>query len=344
MDDRHSHRVFRVIGEALNLPIGSVGVLSRVAKALVEELDLKGCHFRLLSRDEKVLEHFTAYGLSDEFLDKGPVDAERSVAEALEGKVVGVADCTTDPRIQYPEAFAKEGIASLLTVPLMTRGQVVGVMRLFSATPREFSDDEVEFLRIASLFCSSAVVHAMFHEILEHVTHTIRSSLDLEEVLNSIVRVVAEDLRAKGCSIRLLDSHGDRLELLAAFGLSQRYLEKTAADPGSGVYEALQGECVAILDAAEDERIRNTEEVLKEKIASLVFVPLMVRDKAIGVLSVYTRHPYEFSEDEIDLLSSIGEQCALAIRNAQMYATVKSRYESVTREFQQWCEQYYVHP
>ena len=344
MDESQSHRVFRVIGEALNLPIGSVEVLSRVAKALVEELGLKGCHFRMLSRDEKVLEHVAAYGLSEAFLNKGPVDAERSVAEALKGKVVAVADCTSDPRIQYPQAFAAEGIASLLTVPLATRGQVVGVMRLFSAAPREFSEDEVEFLRIAALFCSSAIVHAMFHEILEHVTHSIRSSLDLQEVLNSIVRVVAEDLRAKGCSIRLLDAHGDRLELLAAYGLSQRYLDKTAADPGSGVYEALRGACVDILDAAGDERIKNTDQVTKEKIASVVFVPLMVRDQAIGVLSVYTHRRYEFSEDEIELLSSIGEQCALAIRNAQMYDAIKRRYESVTREFQQWFEQYYVHP
>jgi hypothetical protein len=76
MNVSQCHRVFRVIGEALNLPIGSVEVLEKVARAVVEEFGLKGCHFRLLSRDEKVLEHVASFGLSDRFLNKGPVDAE----------------------------------------------------------------------------------------------------------------------------------------------------------------------------------------------------------------------------------------------------------------------------
>jgi GAF domain-containing protein len=344
MDCSQCRNVFEVIGDAFNAPISAEETLRLAAKALVGEFNLKGCHFRLLSRDQKILEDVASYGLSEKFLKKGPVDAEKSVAEALEGKVVMVADCTSDPRIQYPKEFAEEGIVALLTIPLATRGQVIGVMRLSTSEPRQFTDDEVQFFRVAALFCTSAVTHAMFHQILGHVTDTIRSSLDLDDVLNSIVRVVTEDLRAKGCTIRLLDSKAKNLELRAAYGLSPRYLEKASAHPGKGVWKAIEGECVPIVDARKDPLLAHPEEAIHERIASMLFVPLMIRDKAIGVLSLYTHRQYVFSSDEMHLIQAIGEQCALAIRNAQMYATIKRRYESVVDEFHQWFEHYYTYP
>jgi len=336
--------VFQAIGDCFNKQVEAKETLEMAAKALVKEFGLKACHFRLLSRDLRILEDVASYGLSDKFLSKGPVDAEKSVGEALEGKVVMVEDCTSDPRIQYPKEFAEEGIASLLTVPLATRGQVIGVMRLSTTQPRRFTTDELAFFDVAALFCTSAVVHAMFHQILEHVTDTIRTSLDLEDVLKSIVQVVAEDLRAKGCTIRLLDSTAKSLDLCAAYGLSAQYLEQASADPGKGVWQALEGRCVSILDARHDDLVRHPEEVIHEKIGSMLFVPLMIRDKAIGVLSVYTHRQYQFSEDEIELMEAIGGQCALAIRNAQMYAAIKRRYESVVDEFHQWFEHYYTYP
>jgi GAF domain-containing protein len=106
----------------------------------------------------------------------------------------------------------------------------------------------------------------------------------------------------------------------------------------------MEGEAVFILDARNDPLIRHPEEAVHEKIASALFVPLMIRDKSIGVLSVYTHKEYRFSEDELQLITSVGEQCALAIRNAQMYATIKRRYESVVDEFHQWFEHYHSYP
>ena len=336
--------VFRVIGEGLNAQVDTPELLERVAKSLVEQFGLRACHFRLLSQDQRILESVASHGLSEKFLNKGMIDAERSVAEALAGRVVKVDDCSTDPRIQYPLECAEEGLVSLMTVPLATRGNVIGVMRLFTGEPREFSEEEVELFRVVGVFCSSAVIHSMFHRILDHVTQSIRASLDLPTVLESIARVVTEDLRAKGCTIRLFDPRGKRLEVRAAYGLSGRYLDRTANDPGSGVHEALRGQLVSILDARRDPRIRNVEEVIAERIASILFVPLSCGGTTLGVLSFYTHRPYEFSEEEKQLMMAIGDQCALAIRNAQMYDTIKRRYENVVDDFQQWFEAYRVYP
>ena len=72
--------VFRVLGDALNLRLDTKVVLEMAARTIVEQFNLKACHFRVLSRDQQRLEHVACYGLSPAFLDKGPVDAERSVA------------------------------------------------------------------------------------------------------------------------------------------------------------------------------------------------------------------------------------------------------------------------
>ncbi len=336
-------RIFEEVGDAFNSTLGTEEKLEQVAQAIVKYLAIKACHFRVLSRDQRKLEHVASFGLSETFLNKGAVDAEKSVAEALNGHVVMVEDCGNDPRIQFPKEHVDEGIVSLLTVPLSARGNVIGVMRLATDKKREFSEQELTAITTLASFSTSAITHSMFHDILGEVAVAVRSSLDLKEVLESTVRVVCESLRVRGSTIRLLDRQGN-LELRAVFGLSQQYLETASSDPGDAVAEALKGACVAILDARTDPRIRHPDEMTREKISSVLFVPLMSRDEAIGVLSVYTHNPYTFSDDEKALMTALGEQCALSIRNAQMYHTIKRRYADVVDEFQQWFEHYETYP
>ena len=92
-------RIFEEVGDAFNSTLGTEEKLERVARAIVKHLGIKACHFRVLSRDQRNLEHVASFGLSETFLNKGPVDAERSVAEALDGRLVMVEDCANDPRI-----------------------------------------------------------------------------------------------------------------------------------------------------------------------------------------------------------------------------------------------------
>jgi GAF domain-containing protein len=333
--------VFRIIGEAFNSPIGVDQVLGVTAAAMVEHFDLKGCHFRLLSRDQKQLESASSSGLSERFINKGPVDAERSVAEALDGRTVLISDCSTDPRIQYPQAFADEGVVSMLTVPLETRGQVIGVMRLFAGEARSFSDEELETVDAVAAFCASAITHSLFHQILGHVTDAIRASNELDEVLDALVQVITEDLRAKGCVIQLVEKgEEDALTVFASYGLEAPLVEAMETNRTATVEGVLAGETVAVLDATDDPRIPYGDLVRGEGAASMLMVPLMVRKEGIGLLTLLTHRPYPFSDDELYLMSSIAEQCGLAVRNAQMYASLKRRYDSVVDDFHRWFEHY----
>jgi len=338
--------VFEKIGNALNSPIDTPEFLRLVAEAIVKQFHLKGCHFRLLSRDQKVLEHVASFGLSEAFIDKGPVEAERSVAEALAGRVVAVTDCATDPRIQYRDAMVREGIASMLTVPLATRGQVIGVMRLSSATRREFTTAEIEVLEVVASFCASSVVHWMFHSILAHIADATRHSLDLHAVVSAIVRVVAQDLRAKGCALQLFDAAGKRLGCEASFGLSDElcraFMSATEADQGMAA--ALRGACYAVFDACRDPHLPYRDAAERERVGSLLHVPLGLADHVVGVVTIFTYHPYEFSEDELYLMKAIGEQCALAVRNAQTSGELRREYEGLVDDFHRWFEEYQTYP
>lgn len=331
--------MFKEIGGAFNAPVSTDELLRLIAMTLVKRLKLKGATIRLLSRDGTALELVAAYGVSERFLSKGPLDAESSVGPALEGKTVFVPDCASDPRIQHPEAYVEEGIVSVLTLPLVSRGQVIGVLRLGSSERREYSPQELQILDAAASFCSSAILRSLFDGILKRVAETIRSSLDLKVRLTSITEVVTSELRAKGCAIQLLDPRTGKLELQAACGLNEAYLRTVAADPAAGaVAEALQGECAQIVDARNDPRVKYQNEVTREKVGSILYVPLTVRGKTIGVLRLYTHRPYQFSENELHLMRAIGGECALAIQNAQMYAVLNERYEGLVEDFHRWFE------
>ena len=342
---RQCRNVFHIIGDALNAQLDTTVMLEKAARSIVKEFHLKACHFRLLSRDLQTLDHVAAYGLSEAFLHKGPVDAEKSVAEALKGNVVDVLDCVSDPRVQYPKAFEAEGIASMLTIPLKTRGQVIGVMRLFTNTRREFLEDEIEFFKVVALFCTSAITDSMFRQILANVTEAIRTSLDLQVVLDAIVKTVSEDLRTHGCAIQLIDRRSSTLETRASFGLGEPFVQGMCDLCCPKLVEkVLQGSCVAVLDGRKDDRIEHAEELTREGVASILLVPLETRGKTIGVLSLFTNNPYEFSDDEKQLMLSVGEQCSLAIDNAMMFAALKRRYETLVDDFHLWFEHSQSYP
>ena len=335
MECKECVRIFTAIGEAFNSTLSTSDLLDLTAKAITENLGLKGCHFRILSRDQKILEHVAAHGLSSRFLDKGPVDAERSVAEALGGSIVSILDCTDDPRIQYPEAHAAEGIASCLTVPLATRGQAIGIMRLYKAERGDFDETETQIAEAVASFATRAMTHSMFHAILDNVTDSIRGSLDLGKVLDRIVDRIGEDLRAKGATVHLFDNQGV-LERKARSGLAESYLDATGDLVVEKVALRMDRDCLQIHESAESEMIVDPEAVGREGISSQLFVPLMVRDRFLGVLGLYTHHPYLFSGDEQYFMKSIGYQCALAIQNARMYEALENQYATLRDDFQMW--------
>ncbi len=339
MECKDCLRVFEEIGSALNAPLDTDELLGQIARVLVGRFGVSGCLVRLLSRDRRILEEFASFGLSDRFLGKGPVDPELSAWEAIEGKLVVIPDCRTDPRVQYPAAHADEGFVTVVIVPLATRGQVVGVLKLYAKERREFSQGELDTLQVVASFCASAVVHSMFHNVLRHINKTVRSSLEPRERLNAMVQLIAEDLRIKGTYIQLLDPSGKLSPLSFSFGLSGPFLDKAATLSGPILSEVLGGTMVGILDAAHEPMIGFGRQVEDEGITSMLFLPLMITEKPMGMLVLCTHRAYELSRDERALMRSISDECALAIQNALTYAAMKKQYDTLMEDFKSWVGQ-----
>lgn len=143
-------------------------VVLMTVESITHSLSVKGCAVFLINRESKELEVAASYGLSDEYVNKGPVSALESIAESLEEGPVAIFDVTDDPRIQYPEAARREGIVSILSVPIMAGGRSIGVLRVYTAEPWEFTLEDVNFVQAMGNITGMAIEMARHYKGLKH--------------------------------------------------------------------------------------------------------------------------------------------------------------------------------
>lgn len=122
-------------------------IIRLTVDSIKDTMGIKGCALLLINRGSKELEVAASAGLSDEYLNKGTISALQSIADSLKEGPVAVFDVKDDPRIQYPEAAIKEGIASILSVPIMVGDEAIGAIRVYTADQWEFTLDNVNFVQ-----------------------------------------------------------------------------------------------------------------------------------------------------------------------------------------------------
>ncbi len=152
-------------------------VLNSLVENVAKALEAKGCSLMLLTPDRKLLLHTVAYGLSDWYVRKGPVSADKSISEALEGKPVAVLDVTRDERVQYQEQAKKEGIASILSVPMTLREEIIGVIRVYTAEQHQFTTDDIYFVGAIANLGAIALENARLYESLRKDYDTFRGEM-----------------------------------------------------------------------------------------------------------------------------------------------------------------------
>jgi GAF domain-containing protein len=143
-------------------------------------LNVKGCSLFLFNRKTNELELATSFGLSDEYLNKGPVSALRSIAQSLEEGPVAIYDVMDDPRIQYPKEAQKEGIASILSVPIVVGGRLMGAVRVYTAEPWEFTLDDVNFVQALAQIAGGAINMARYVKGLKSSIEVLKTMREVE--------------------------------------------------------------------------------------------------------------------------------------------------------------------
>lgn len=169
-----------------------------------------------------------------------------------------------------------------------------------------------------------------YYKSLFTVALAINSSLELKEVMQTVIQQAAESMEVRGSSIRLKDRTGKRLLQGSSYGLSQQYMRKGPVDvEKSGVdREALTGKSVYIADVTTDDRFQYKEQAKEEGIVSLLVLPLKVQDDVIGVLRFYADKPKEFDQEEREFARSVAALSAVALENARLYQALKREYET----------------
>ena len=139
-------------------------IIQMTVESVTSALGLKGCALFLMNRKSNELEVAASSGLSDDYLNKGTVSALHSIAASLKDGPVAVYDVSDDPRIQYPEAAQKEGIASILSVPIFVGDDVIGAMRVYSAEKWEFTLDDVNFVQALAQIAGVLIEMSRLHK------------------------------------------------------------------------------------------------------------------------------------------------------------------------------------
>ncbi len=332
-------RSFQEISKILASTLAVDEVLDQIVRQITEVMNLKGATIRLVNPRTNTLELVASVGLSEKYLKKGPVTLDKSIAEALSGRPVAIFDATTDPRLQYPEHAKEEGIATLVALPMVSKGKVIGVMRLVSGEPREFTMEEVDFACAVAELGAQAISNAKMYEArtkelnllkgLLEISKAVNSALDVKKVLHLLVKTATTALDIKAAAVRLLDEKRQMMQLVASYGLSDRYITKGPVGTDKSLTEAMMGKAVSIYDVAQDPHATYPKEAEEEGIKSILSVPINLKGNVIGVMRIYSSEPRDFSDEEITFISSLAEQAALAMENARLYQKLKGEYEEL---------------
>ncbi len=169
-------------------------------------------------------------------------------------------------------------------------------------------------------------------QAISKVANLITSGMYLEELLRLVVQVTAEIMNSKISSLMLLDPDKKELVVKATQSISEAYNKKPNIPLGEGIagVVARNNKPICVLDVKEDARYLNQDLAKKEGLCSLACVPLAVRGRVIGALNCYTSKKHKFSKHELDLLTALANQAAIAIENAELDLRARSAEEALT--------------
>ncbi|MGD0173308.1 MAG: GAF domain-containing protein [Anaerolineales bacterium] len=322
----------REIAQALSAAWDLDTTLDLIARRTNHVMGTDSCSIYLLEPDGEILRLRASTRLARESLGRASLRMGEGLTgwAAREGKPVAQREAKRDPRFKLLPETNEEGLKSLLAVPLTNRGRVIGAMNVQTSEFRDFSPDEEELLMLIGDLAAGALDRAILYDnmnrrleeltTLAKVSQTVTSQMVPGEMLELVAEMTAQTMGVEVCSLELIDEERGELVMRAAWSRNQTYRRRPPLREGEGV----MGEVIRVRkpvmvdDVRTDPRYRYKEMAREEGLVSMLAVPLIVREKAIGVMACYTTHPAVFTPQQTALLSTLANQTALAIENARL--------------------------
>jgi GAF domain-containing protein/anti-sigma regulatory factor (Ser/Thr protein kinase) len=344
---------FAALSNPGNQPQQFSGNLQRVTEAALAYLDLDRLMALLLERIVEILDVDTsAILLLDEQTNELAARAARGLEEEVErgfrvpvgkgfaGRVAAemrpVAIANLAPGDAVNPLLYEKRIRSLLGVPLIVEGRLIGVLHVGTLTPRVFDDDDTTILQVVADRVALAIDHARLFEAergartdaeqtlerlqqLQGVTDSTLAYLDLDNLLAVLLDRTAQMLGADTAVILLASEDGQMLTARAAKGLEEEVERGFTLPIGRGFAGRVANERRPVVLPEVTPEVVVNPLMFEKGVRSLLGVPMIVERRLIGVLHVGTLTPREFGESDIQLLQAVADRAALAIEHDRLF-------------------------
>jgi len=169
-----------------------------------------------------------------------------------------------------------------------------------------------------------------FYDAFREIISIVHSTPDTEELMNIVVWKISETVGAKGAIFRLLNTETDELELSAAYGIGRNYLKKgPRLNPNIITDLCRQNRAIIIDDILNSDRLQYAREAEQEGIRCIIDVPLTIGIQALGILRIYFAEVRAFSDDELNFMVAIAEQCSCALSKARIIEEHELKYNQL---------------
>ena len=271
---------------------------------------------------------------------------------ALERATVHIPDFHADPEAKWQEAYQIGHTETLLGVPLLRDGALIGVLGLVRTTVRPFTEAQIE---LVNTFADQAVIAIenvrLFDDVqkrteelsasLEQQTATSevlkiisRSTFDLQTVLDTLVESAARLCDAEKVSINR--EQGDGYSAVAMYGFSPEFrqfmLEHPLIPKGNGSVvgrTVMAGETVQVTDVTADPDYQITDRIKAGNVRTLLGVPMLREGAPTGVLVLMRSEVKPFTEKQIDLAQTFADQAVIAIENVRLFEEIQDKSRQV---------------
>jgi signal transduction protein with GAF and PtsI domain len=154
---------------------------NHLAQLLTTGLDIKGCAIFVLNAVTEELEILASFGLSAKYLTKGPLNTPKSIHETFQGNPVVISDIGKNNKsLQYPEEARKEGVAAIVSLPIVHLKEVVGVLRLYHYEPWNVSAQDLESLQILAGVIGLAMTYTRFHNTVYAIAEVLGQTFQVQ--------------------------------------------------------------------------------------------------------------------------------------------------------------------
>jgi two-component system, NtrC family, sensor kinase len=332
--------------QAITARLDTASVLERISRSVNALIGSSGCGIGLIDDDGAHLRHVAAHGMRTAEWRTLRVPLGEGIIGccAGSGEAIRVDDILTDRRSARRDIDEREGIRSILCVPLRVGGALIGVISAFATRVAAFGADHQRVLEAFAEQAGIAIHNAQLFEAsvrraretraLLEAGRAVTASLDVTATIPVILEEARSVLGVDSCSLATLDPATGELVSVASLDLPPALVSQIRIRPGEGIAGLAVSERrpVQSADVAADARVRYPQLQRQGGFRSMLAAPLLIGQRAIGAISIFRRDVHRFSTGEEELLVALADQAAIALEHARLYGQQEAIVAERTRE------------